>query len=267
MEGRLKMKILLIVGYDGTNFSGWQRQKEKRTVQGEIELSLVRCLGKKVVLKGVGRTDSGVHARIYPCSFEIDELDIPAGRLCYVLQKFLPADIISLSSWQVRSNFDVRYDVEWKSYRYFLYSGIRSVAMDRFAVFVDRVDKDLISNCCEEINGEVDFQVFACKEGRGKRVRGKLSCKFFWDDEMNLGFIEVKSYGFLYKMVRRIVGLCLDILSGRFSVDVIRMVKEGEYISWMTAEARGLWLWNVKFKEDGYGIAEKIMLGDRSIWL
>ena len=85
--------IALVLSYDGTNYNGWQIQKNGPSIQESMETALFRLLGEKVHVSGVGRTDSGVHARRYVASFKTERCTIPTDRLPFALNSFLPSDI------------------------------------------------------------------------------------------------------------------------------------------------------------------------------
>ena len=107
----------LIIEYDGTRFSGWQRQPEKPTIQGEIERVLERIACRAVVLKGSGRTDAGVHALGQTANFHCDTRLTP-GALRSALNSLLPADIVIRDCCEVPDSFHARYDVLTKTYHY-----------------------------------------------------------------------------------------------------------------------------------------------------
>ena len=101
--------IALVLSYDGTNYNGWQVQKNGPSIQESMENAVLRLLGQKVHVSGVGRTDSGVHARRYVANFKAD-CTIPPDRLPYALNSFLPEDIAVSGAVVVPDGFDARFD-------------------------------------------------------------------------------------------------------------------------------------------------------------
>src|SRR5690554_7470775 len=111
------MKILLYVEYDGTAFHGYQRQKEVRTVQEELEKALSLLLGEEIRVSGSSRTDAGVHARRYPVSFETSGT-IPPEKIAVALNQYLPEDLKAQESREVKADFDARFHARGKTYSY-----------------------------------------------------------------------------------------------------------------------------------------------------
>ena len=108
--------IALVLSYDGTNYNGWQIQKNGPSIQESMETALFRLLGEKVHVSGVGRTDSGVHAKRYVASFKSERCTIPTDRLPFALNSFLPPDIAVSGAVEVPEDFDARFDCTRKEY-------------------------------------------------------------------------------------------------------------------------------------------------------
>ena len=127
------MNIALILSYDGTNYNGWQVQKNGPSIQESMETAVFRLLGQKAHVSGVGRTDSGVHARRYVASFRAN-CTIPMARLPYALNSFLPDDIAVSGAAAVPESFDARFDCTKKEYAYYIYpSALRDPFHARYA--------------------------------------------------------------------------------------------------------------------------------------
>ena len=112
--------IALVLSYDGTNFNGWQIQKNGPSIQESMEDAIFHLLKQKVHVSGVGRTDSGVHARRYVANFHAD-CTIPMDRLPYALNSFLPEDIAVSGAVEVSEDFDARFNCTKKEYAYYLF--------------------------------------------------------------------------------------------------------------------------------------------------
>ena len=127
------MNIALILSYDGTNYNGWQVQKNGPSIQESMETAVFRLLGQKAHVSGVGRTDSGVHARRYVASFRAN-CTIPMARLPDALNSFLPDDIAVSGAAAVPESFDARFDCTKKEYAYYIYpSALRDPFHARYA--------------------------------------------------------------------------------------------------------------------------------------
>ena len=130
-------RVKLEIEYDGSNFYGWQRQKNKRTVQGEIEKALSSFFGWEVLVTGSSRTDAGVHALAQVAHFDLVE-DMPAEKIALAVNHLLDDDVRIVSSKKVASNFSARYDVKKKTYVYLVslsrFSPINAIIM-LFAIY------------------------------------------------------------------------------------------------------------------------------------
>jgi len=130
------INVKLTIQYDGSNYSGWQRQKDKRTIQEEIEKAIQLVTGERVDLIGSGRTDSGVHARGQVANFFTNS-NIPVDRFKFALNSKLPRDISIIESRKVDEKFHSRYDAIGKRYQYIIYNReIRNPLYRNFAYHI-----------------------------------------------------------------------------------------------------------------------------------
>ncbi|NJO43624.1 MAG: tRNA pseudouridine(38-40) synthase TruA [Cyanobacteria bacterium RU_5_0] len=208
-------RVALIIQYMGAQFHGWQRQLHHRTVQEEIERSIESVLARHVTLHGAGRTDAGVHAAAQVAHFDAPEL-IPAHRWMDILNNRLPSDILIRASTAVSSDWHARFSAVWRRYRYTLYTESRPNLFVRPFVwhyYHAPLDELLIQEALNPLTGchhlaafhrsgssrshsWVDVQVAECIR-RGAFVE-----------------IELQASGFLYGMVRLLVGLLVDVGRG-----------------------------------------------------
>ena len=244
------MRIAVLVAYDGTDFSGWQVQPQKRTVQGVLEEGLFRALGKKITLTASGRTDAGVHAFGQVCHFDA-ETSVPALKIADCVNPFLPTDVKILKSKQAPPLFDANRTAKKKTYRYFLYLADRDHPLyERYAVRIrDNVDLARMREAARWIEGEHDFKAF-CASGSSVKttVRTVYSCLV--EREGNRLSFAVTGNGFLYNMVRTLVGELLEIGRGRLTVDdLIRSLETGDREGvGKTMPAKGLALESVEYE-------------------
>ncbi|MCX8012683.1 MAG: tRNA pseudouridine(38-40) synthase TruA, partial [Rectinema sp.] len=160
--------IRLVVAYDGTDFSGWQRQKNGRSVQEEIEKVLAKMHGHEIRVTGAGRTDAGVHAMGQAVGFFTDIASIPADRFTLAMNKLLPRDIRVLSSEEGPADFHARFDASLRRYRYFiLCGGTPDPFRLRYAHYVPYMPRITILNAMASvILGEHDFSTFASAQDK-----------------------------------------------------------------------------------------------------
>lgn len=205
---RYKLKI----SYNGKNFSGFQVQPEKRTVQGEIQKVLEFLLGEKVVIFASGRTDSGVSALGQVIHFDTEK-EVREAKLLDSLNALLPSDISVLSLEKASKDFDARFSVKKKTYMYFFYiSKHTHPIFDDFAVRVnDYADVSKMKDACKNLIGTFDFKSFVSrKSGKTNFVRTIFDAKIV-EVLPNLYAFEITGNGFLYNMVRIIFGTLVMI--------------------------------------------------------
>lgn len=211
------MRILLILEYDGTNYAGWQIQKNAVTVQEAVETAIFEALGQRCRVTGAGRTDAGVHARGQCAQFDIQS-HIPPEKFSYVLNLVLPPDIRVRESRAVSEDFHVRKGARMKHYRYTIYNAPHASAIDRFTTAHVRQDLDAekMKIAAQYLVGTHDFAAF---RAAGSDIVGTVRTIYSIDitriDE-NI-YIDVKGNGFLYNMVRIIAGTLIDVGKGRTS--------------------------------------------------
>jgi len=248
------MKYFAKIKYLGTAFHGFQVQPELRTVQGELCRALSETLGVPVTVTGCSRTDRGVHANEMCITVMAEGASVPPDRLAVAAARYLPPDISIFYAEEVKENFHPRYDVYEKEY---LYRIVNSRTMDPFLVgrawFLPRkiTDEGLIRMCraAEGFIGKYDFSAFMAEgsdvEDTVRDVRG-LSVERF-DDEIQ---IRIRADGFLYNMVRIIVGTLCEVAFGRIDPDSIPKIisSRDRAHAGMTAPADGLYLNRVIYK-------------------
>lgn len=215
VEAENIQRVALVVQYLGTHFHGWQRQDQQRTVQEEIETVLASILKRRVVLHGAGRTDAGVHAAAQVAHFDAPA-QIPAHRWADILTHRLPEDIVIRASAVVPSSWHARFSALWRRYRYTLYTEARPNLFVRpFAwhYYHAHLDAALIQAALDPLVGHhhlaafhragskrahswVDVQVAECVR-RGAFVQ-----------------IELQASGFLYGMVRLMMGMLVQVGRG-----------------------------------------------------
>ncbi len=237
-----------IVSYDGTGFFGYQVQPNKRTVQSELEAALLKLhKGKEVKVTASGRTDAGVHAKGQVIHFDSDLL-IPEERWPIALNSLLPDDISVLSAEKAEESFHARYDAAGKEYRYFLYlSKKRDPFLRNYAFqYPYPLDVGLMKEASQLLLGTHDFTSFcSAKTEMEDKVRTIREITIHQEeDSLVFQFI---GNGFLYNMVRILVGTLLEVGNGERKAEEIPelLLKRDRRLAGKTAPAHGLYLWQV----------------------
>lgn len=241
--------IRITVEYDGTNYGGWQRQKNAATVQGEIEDAVFRITGEKTALHGSGRTDAGVHAIGQTANFRT-ESGFSAEKFRKALNSLLPDDITVTSAEEADAGFHSRASAKKKTYFYRILNRPSPSALNRkTSWFIPRnLDADSMNAACAFLVGRRDFSVFAHADAGVKTaVRTVFRAEAARDGDFIVFTIEAD--GFLKRMVRLIVGTLVRVGAGKLGVrDFGKILESGEKTPDVTAApARGLFLKNVEY--------------------
>lgn len=247
---RVLKNFKLIIEYYGSNYHGWQRQKDRRTIQGEIENALMKMTGRPVTLTGSGRTDAGVHALGQVANF-CCETDLTPKVFQRGINGLVQDDIVIGSCERVASRFHARYDAKSKAYRYRIYNRPIPAAIGRqYAWYIrNALDVEAMRTAVSHIVGLHDFKSFeGAGSPRSHTFRRVMRAKWLVRDNGYLVF-EIEADGFLRFMVRNIVGTLVDVGRGRLTPDefyhVFRSKDRG--LSGATAPACGLFLVEVTY--------------------
>ena len=202
--------IKLTYRYDGSLFYGFQRQPEKRTVQGEIEKLLNVIFKKEIDMISSGRTDRGVHALIQVSNFYVDST-IPIERLKYILNRGLPLDIELLDVEEVEEKFNSRFDAKNRGYRYII-SWERNPFRSRYETFINReIDIKRFYEILKPLIGMHDFNNFRLSDcGSKTSVREIYDIKIEKLEEKRIA-IDLLGSSFLKSQIRIIIGTALNI--------------------------------------------------------
>ncbi|AKP67010.1 tRNA pseudouridine(38-40) synthase TruA [Companilactobacillus ginsenosidimutans] len=237
----------LTIAYDGSNFHGFQRQPDQRTVQGILEKVLSKMTkGKHVEVLGSGRTDAGVHAFGQVVSFQYPG-NIPADSMLKAVNSLLPLDVITKKSEIVADDFHARFGVKKKTYSYRVDCGHYTDPFKRFYTghYPYSLDVHKIEDAIVDLIGEHDFTSFAASGGViENKVRTIYDANVKYLEDSNELVFEFTGNGFLYNMVRILVATLLEIGNGRRPVhDFQRLfeVKDRQEARG-TAPASGLYL-------------------------
>ncbi|MDR2701159.1 MAG: tRNA pseudouridine(38-40) synthase TruA [Spirochaetaceae bacterium] len=249
--------IRLVIAYDGTDFSGWQRQdgkngggQSRRTVQGEIEAALAVLHKHPVALTGSGRTDAGVHAKAQAANFYTDITGMEAGRFVPALNSLLSPDIRIMEAGEAPPQFHSRFDAASRTYRYFFIPRRQALPWERrYACQLWRQpDISLLNEYCRFLRGEFDCTVFAAPTDKSRSRHRYLYGACFFAEKNRLVF-EIRANAFLWKMFRSIGGTLLFYEEKKTSPETFRsIINSGKReLAGPTLPPEGLFLWSVEY--------------------
>jgi tRNA pseudouridine38-40 synthase len=257
--------IKLLIAYDGTDFSGWQRQSappgslsgkpdEARTVQGEIEKALEKIHGQAVSLTGSGRTDTGVHAAGQAANFYTNINSIPAEKFVPALNTLLPQDVRILESCETTPGFHARFSACSRTYRYhFICERPALPHESRYNLQLWRFPRiDALNAYGRLLLGEIDCSIFA-GAGDSALVTGKSKNRYIYNAvffmEGGRLIFEIRANAFMRKMVRSIAGTFLHYEEKDTPPEKLReIIASGQRsLAGPTLPPQGLFLWKVEF--------------------
>ena len=258
-------RVMLTVAYDGTNYHGWQIQPNGETIEGILNRCLSALLGENIEIIGASRTDSGVHAMGNVAVFDT-ESPIPAEKISYALNRYLPEDIRIQKSEEVSAQFHPRHCSSRKTYEYRIYCAPFPMPVKRLYSHFTYVPMniDLMSQAASYLVGEHDFKSFCSTEAQVETTVRRIDSIRLWEtgSEINAGndsgyvdqigkeiVIRVTGRGFLYNMVRIIAGTLMEI--GRGHIEPKEMEKiiaaRDRQAAGPTAPACGLTLVKIEY--------------------
>lgn len=220
--------IKLIIQYDGTRYSGWQIQRQKKTVQGELVKAIKKITGEKVIVYGASRTDAGVHALGQTANFRTHSR-ISIERFPHAINAQLNDDISVINASEVPFDFHSQFHAKGKKYRYILVNAYAPLPLMRFYSYYIRgkLDVGKMEKAASYFVGTMDFRAYGTEVARKKTtVRTIKSLEISENDEIIT--IEVDGNGFLYNMVRCMVGTLVQVGKGKFEPEHVKtIIKEG----------------------------------------
>lgn len=220
MRDNPQRRIALLIQYLGTNFHGWQKQPGCRSVQEEMEKAIAQVVGQRVTLVGAGRTDTGVHAAGQVAHFDVSS-SIPPEAWAKVLKGYLPDDILVIASTEVPPHWHACFSASYRRYRYTIYTGKSpNIFLNPFTwhYYYRPLDEHLMREALLPMLGVHDFSAF--RRAGSPRSHSVLEvqqvhCERYGEDLIN---IEIQASGFLYGMVRLMVGMLVEVGAGRRSL-------------------------------------------------
>ncbi len=248
------MRYVIKISYDGTSYAGWQRQPNALSVQEVLENAAESALGRAVKITASGRTDAGVHAAGQVCHFDAEGVTVPPEKMPDCLNRFLPPDIRVLDGFLGADGFDSNRSAKRKTYCYSLYESAREMPLkERFAVRVDKLPSvERLQECARLLEGEHDYKAF-CAAGSSVKTTVRTVYKVQVSESVSLDSRDIKIYvtgnGFLYNMVRTMVGELLDLaFEKRSKESLLTAYQTGDRaLLGKTMPAKGLTLYSVEY--------------------
>jgi tRNA pseudouridine38-40 synthase len=219
--------IKLVIHYDGTNYHGWASQPETATVQGTIEEVIEKLTGQPVKVYGSSRTDAGVHALGQVANFRINS-PVPTENFSNALNNLLPQDITIADVCEMPDDFEAISDTVEKRYDYLINTTpIRPVLARNQWHRPGTLDIGKMHQAAQKLVGKKDFKSFAsAADQRESSVRTITLCQV--EQEGDVIKISVAADGFLYNMVRNIVGTLVEVGRGRWEPEIIDTILEAK---------------------------------------
>ena len=221
-------KIKLTIQYDGSRYHGWQIQPGRKTIQGELVEALSNLVGARTYVHGASRTDAGVSALGQVALFEIDS-PIPTENFADAITDRLPPEIVVTSAEEAPRGFDLFGSVKSKFYRYTIYTGRHRpvLRLNQCWHMPKKLDVADMNQAAQLLVGTKDFKSFAsAADRRESSVRTIFHCDVTAEDKWI--YVNVEGDGFLYNMVRNIVGTLVDVGAGRWKPEKINEIIEAK---------------------------------------
>lgn len=244
----MKQRYLLTVGYDGTDYHGWQKQPDHRTVENELEKAFSLLYQQEIDLIGQGRTDAGVHAENQTAHADLPD-SMAEESILRAMRGLLPEDVVLKNVVKVDPDFHARFDARSRTYEYWiLYKN--EPLLRRVAWCPGReLNQELLQKCSDVVVGEHDFKLFCLSPDNPHQTTISTLSDCEWD-VMEQGYrLRVKGNRFLRQMVRRLVGTMVRVASGQEKLDSFKcaVLEQKEQVSVYTAPAHGLRLKKVDY--------------------
>ncbi len=241
--------IKLLIEYDGTDYNGWQEQSDKPTIQGCITDCIYRLTGENVVVYGAGRTDAGVHAYGQVANFHTTST-IPSHAFSKALNSFLPSAIAIREAEEVESDFHSQFWAKGKAYSYrIICRPTRPAIGYRYAYWIwNPLDVESMRKASSYLLGTHDFSSFEAANSPRKSSVRTVNCIDIRQESCYIKIL-IEADGFLYHMVRNIVGTLVAVGHKRRGEQEVETILQSRQRKWAgpTAPAHGLFLEYVKY--------------------
>lgn len=242
------IRIKFTIAYDGTGYHGWQIQPNAVTVQETLQKAMQEIFKTQITLYGCSRTDAGVHAENFVCHADLPDL-IPEEKIPLALNALLPEDISVLKAEKVSSDFHARFSCKGKTYRYLLWNGRIRQPFYRYraAFHPSPLDAENMNRMAQSFVGKHDFYAFMAS-GSEMQDTVRIIESFSVERKGDLIVFTVKGNGFLYNMVRIMVGTLIWGDMGKLEVSIEEIIQSRDRtLAGITVPPQGLYLQTAHF--------------------
>jgi tRNA pseudouridine38-40 synthase len=241
--------LLLKLAFVGTEYVGWQRQKNGLAIQEVLERAIAEVTGEPARVTGCCRTDAGVHAEQYFANFKTDS-SIPTSRFHFAIQSHLPDDILVSSARLVSDDFNARRDALEKNYRYQILRGHSPFLNHRWWQCSWNIDYSVLPALAELIVGDHEFSGFCVRRSR-KQFNRCLIKKATWRKQGRKLYFKIIGNRFLHHMVRFLVGAQMEVAAGRMERELFEKIlrQPEKQRALYPAPADGLYLEKVRYPQ------------------
>lgn len=238
----MKRNIKLIIEYDGTDFVGWQRQQNGRSVQEVLEAAIEQITAESTTVTGAGRTDSGVHARGQVANF-FTESKLTAPQFLRALNGVLPDDIVVHVVEEVAESFSARYSAKEREYRYIISQVPTAIGRNYTWQLNYHLSIEAMNVATHEILGTHDFRSFCKSEAEVEHYRCNIT-KALWEQTSEKLIFTIRANRFLHGMVRALVGTMVNVGRGYTSINEFKAILQlkDRTKAGQSAPPRGLFL-------------------------
>jgi tRNA pseudouridine38-40 synthase len=247
----VKVRCKLIFEYDGSDFNGWQRQPDVRTVQNTVEEAFTVLYQEKIEVIGQGRTDAGVHAKAQAAHTDLPDR-FENRRILHAMKGLLPADVALIRIEKTFPDFHARFNAVSRSYSYRLMN--RPSPLNRRSAWLHhgQISEELLAECAEIVLGEHNFINFCIPSGDKYQTTICKITESFWEKEGDVWAYQITGNRFLRHLVRRLVGTMVRVNDGKTRIEEFVNLLRGPEASakGYTAPAHGLILEKVAYPED-----------------
>ncbi len=241
--------LLLTIQYDGSAYHGWQVQKNALTVQEVFQNAVEKVFGERLDVKGCSRTDSGVHANMYCLSLKTD-MNISCSGVVCALNAKLPDDICVKACKETADDFHPRYSCKSKEYLYKIYNGkIRNPFYSKYAYhYRPHIDADYLNEQAKAFIGTHDYSGFCSVKSDVEDTLRTVTDFQVWR-EQDMVYFKVEADGFLYNMVRIMIGTLLFVSEGKIKENQLESIIESKdrRRAGKTAPPHGLYLNKINY--------------------
>lgn len=244
-------RFFIQLKYKGTNYHGWQVQPNANSVQAEINQALSTLLQKDIIVTGVGRTDTGVHATEFYAHFEVDEL-LDLEHFCYKLNCILPKDISIVQLFKVQDDNHARFSAIERTYEYWITPTKNPFLVDGAYFFSQELNITKMNEAAQLLIQKADFSCFS-KSNTDTFTNDCTITKAIWEEKNDLLVFTISADRFLRNMVRAIVGTLLEVGLGKIEPQEIKNIiaSKNRNEAGTSVPAHGLYLTKINYPNNG----------------